>query len=271
MYLPLRSRWHLLHRYPGWMIRSVYGPYYRRNIGRRNTDRIVSVYGTVTVPYYCAQDYGGNTDRIVSVYRTVLSQCTAPYTVPYYCAQDYGVIQPIYGRKLAVFSSFSVRKRPVNDAVLIDLGTISVKQSIFKMSVHDFILLDVWSFQIDSVQFQWSHQLKQVSFTWIFQINFFNFFRQLTHLPMLLMFMDRAIIKTLNELQQPQPCSNKHGRKRPFYNVFRTFGRLSITAVSRVATSSAFSPFSALFLLFRFFVFSAFLCKQLYFPIKNSA
>ena len=26
-------------------------------------------------------------------------------------------------RKLAVFSSFSVRKRPVNDAILIDLGS----------------------------------------------------------------------------------------------------------------------------------------------------
>jgi hypothetical protein len=59
---------------------------------------------------------------IRSVYGTVLSRCTAPYTVPYYCAQDYGVIQPIYGRKLAIFSSFTVRKRPVNDAVLIDLG-----------------------------------------------------------------------------------------------------------------------------------------------------
>jgi hypothetical protein len=48
--------------------------------------------------------------------------------------------------------------------------------------------------------------------------------------------------------------------------------------MSRVATSSAFCGkfplfplFSALFPLFRFFVFYAFLYKQLYFPIENSA
>ena len=42
--------------------------------------------------------------------------------MPYYCAQDYGVVRLIYDRKIAVFSSVSDRKRPVNDAVLIDLG-----------------------------------------------------------------------------------------------------------------------------------------------------
>ncbi len=31
-------------------------------------------------------------------------------------------IRSIYGRKLPVFSSFTVRKRPVNDTVLTDLG-----------------------------------------------------------------------------------------------------------------------------------------------------
>ena len=42
--------------------------------------------------------------------------------MPNYCARDYGVIRLIYGRKIAVFSSFSDRKSPVNDAVLINLG-----------------------------------------------------------------------------------------------------------------------------------------------------
>ncbi len=100
------------------MIRSVYGPYYRHNIGRRNTDRKLIVYG----PYCLGIRHRITVPKITGVIRTVLSRCTAPYTVPYYCAQDYGVIQPIYGRKLAVFSSFTVRKRPVNDTVLIDLG-----------------------------------------------------------------------------------------------------------------------------------------------------
>ena len=54
--------------------------------------------------------------------RPVLPRYTAPYTMPYYCAQDYGVVRLIYGRKIGVFSSFSDRKCPVNDAVLIDLG-----------------------------------------------------------------------------------------------------------------------------------------------------
>ena len=44
------------------------------------------------------------------------------YTVPYYYAQDDGIVRLICGRKIAVFSSFSIRKHPVNDAVLIDLG-----------------------------------------------------------------------------------------------------------------------------------------------------
>ncbi len=73
--------------------------------------------------------------KITGVIRTVLSRCTAPYTVPYYYAQDYGVIQPIYGRKLAVFSSFTVRKRPVNDAVLIDLG----------LHEEDHLLIRLWN------------------------------------------------------------------------------------------------------------------------------
>jgi hypothetical protein len=47
-------------------LRLLYGPYYRRNIGRRNTGRKVTVYG------------------------------------PYYCARDYGAIRPIYDRKLSV-------------------------------------------------------------------------------------------------------------------------------------------------------------------------
>ena len=68
-----------------------------------------------------------DTDRITTVIsgteiRTVLSQYTAPYTVPYFCAQDYGIVWSNYGRKITVFSSFTLRKRPVNDAVLIDLG-----------------------------------------------------------------------------------------------------------------------------------------------------
>ena len=84
-----------------------YGPY---------TDRIGSVYGTVTVPNYYARDYG--------VVRTVLPRYTAPYTMPYYCPQDYGVVRLIYGRKIAGFSSLSDRKRLVNDAVLIDLGRL---------------------------------------------------------------------------------------------------------------------------------------------------
>ncbi len=70
--------------------------------------------------------------------RTVLSRCTAPYTVPYYCAQDYGVIQPIYGRKLAVFSSFTVRKRPVNDAVLIELGSLTSDIILSILFIHSF-------------------------------------------------------------------------------------------------------------------------------------
>jgi hypothetical protein len=99
------------HVYPGWMIRSVLSRY------------TAPLRYRITVP------------KITGVIRTVLSRCTAPYTVPYYCAQDYGVIQPIYGRKLAVFSSFTVRKRPVNDAVLIDLGSvIDCMKSFFQNS-----------------------------------------------------------------------------------------------------------------------------------------
>ena len=85
-------------------------------------------------PFACVPDatqverYGPYTDRISAVIsgaeiRTVFSRYTAPYTIPYYCAQDYGIIRLICGRKIAVFLSFSVRKRPVNDAVLIELGT----------------------------------------------------------------------------------------------------------------------------------------------------
>jgi hypothetical protein len=69
--------------------------------------------------------------------RTVFSQHTALYTVPYYCAQDYGVIRSIYDRKLAVFSSFTVRKRSVNDAVLIDLGSTKVRNFSCSLFVED--------------------------------------------------------------------------------------------------------------------------------------
>ncbi len=97
---------------PGWTIRSVYGPYYRRNIGRRNTHRKVIVYGRyclgirhrIHIVLLCPR-LRGYTDRIVSVYGIVY--------VPYYCAPDYVVIRFIYGRKLAIFSSCNVRKRPV--------------------------------------------------------------------------------------------------------------------------------------------------------------
>ena len=54
-----------------------------------------------------------------------------PYMMPYYCAQDYGVVRLIYDRKIAVFPSFSDRKRPVNDAVLIDLDTFRSPTFLF--------------------------------------------------------------------------------------------------------------------------------------------
>ena len=51
-------------------------------------------------------------------------------TVLNYCSQDYEIVRLICGRTIAVFSSFSVRKRPVNDAVLIDLGSDSDREFV---------------------------------------------------------------------------------------------------------------------------------------------
>ncbi len=117
------------------------------------TNRIVSVYGTVTVPYCLG---------IRHRYGTVLSRYTAPYTVPYYCAQDYGVIQPIYGRKLAVFSSFTVRKRSVNDAVLIDLGLFDLAVGMLKGTIQlDTAIDELAKLQVvvDNTIEQSSHQM----------------------------------------------------------------------------------------------------------------
>ncbi len=75
-----------------------------------NIHSFISINNQINLPRL------NDTVRIVSVYRE--------NTVPYYCAQYYGVIRSIYGRKLGIFSSFTVRKRPVNDAVLIDMGTL---------------------------------------------------------------------------------------------------------------------------------------------------
>ena len=51
-------------------------------------------------------------------------------TVLNYCSEDYEIVRLICGRKIAVFSSFSVRKHPVNDAVLIDLGSDSDREFV---------------------------------------------------------------------------------------------------------------------------------------------
>jgi hypothetical protein len=79
--------------------------------------------------------YGYFTDRITAV---ISGAEIRTVKLPYYCAQDYGVIRSIYGRKLAVFSSFTVRKRPVNDAVLIDLGAVDFQCSLspYKMTIY---------------------------------------------------------------------------------------------------------------------------------------
>ena len=77
--------------------------------------------------------------KTFGVIRTVFSRYTAPYTIPYYCAQDYGIIRLICGRKIAVFSSFSVRKRPVNDAVLIDLGSDSSIKNLGTLRRFDHV------------------------------------------------------------------------------------------------------------------------------------
>ncbi len=83
---------------PGRTIRSVYG-------------RIRLLYGPVYV-LLSGRSFTGRTIVTFSSYTAVFSWHTAPYTVSYYCVKYYAVIRCIYGRKLAVFSSFTVRKRP---------------------------------------------------------------------------------------------------------------------------------------------------------------